>query len=98
MCPGSAGVAAQYALVRRACVVVQRDSDRLAARRPGEKTSSTSENHRVLKGLRDIANTSSARIVAVNLFGLSKSQRARREGGHRGETSSSATSPRPSIA
>jgi hypothetical protein len=41
----------------------------------GEENSSTNENHIVLKGLPDTANTSFARIVAENLFGWAKIQR-----------------------
>ena len=45
----------------------------------GEENSSTNENHIVLKGQLDTANTSFARIVAEKLFGLGKNSAP---GGH----------------
>ena len=50
----------------------------------GEETSSTNENHIVLKGQLDTANTSFARIVAENLFGLGKNSAPGDHGSHRG--------------
>ena len=50
----------------------------------GEENSSTNENHIVLKGQLDTANTSFARIVAENLFGLGKNSAPGDHGSHRG--------------
>ena len=50
----------------------------------GEENSSTNENHIVLKGQLDTANTSFARIVAENLFGLGKNSAPGGHGSHRG--------------